>query len=75
MAMGLLCTAFLFSSCEDFLAEKTYDFYNEQDFYTNVTQLEQAVNGAYEVLSQKMTYGHFMLVNDCDTDISHIKEN
>ena len=73
MAMGLLCTAFLFTSCEDFLAEKTYDFYDEQDFYTNITQLEQAVNGAYEVLSQKMTYGHFMLVSDCDTDISHIK--
>ena len=43
MAMGLLCTAFLFTSCEDFLAEKTYDFYDEQNFYTNITQLEQAV--------------------------------
>lgn len=65
--------AFLFTSCEDFLAETPYDFYDEQDFYKDVSQIELAVNGAYEVLSQKMTYGHFMLVNDCDTDLSHIK--
>lgn len=67
------CSAFFLTSCEDFLAETTYDFYDEQDFYNDVSQLELAVNGAYEVLSQKMTYGHFMLVNDCDTDLSHIK--
>lgn len=67
------CPAFLFTSCEDFLAETPYDFYDEQDFYKDVSQIELAVNGAYEVLSQKMTYGHFMLVNDCDTDLSHIK--
>lgn len=69
----VFCAAFLFSACEDFLAETSYDFYDEQDFYNDVSQLELAVNGAYEVLSQKMTYGHFMLVSDCDTDLSHIK--
>lgn len=63
----------IFTSCEDFLSEKKYDFIDEADFYTNNTELELAVNGAYEVLSEKMTYGHFMLVNDCDTDLSHIK--
>ncbi len=61
------------TSCQDFLTEKTYDFVAEDDFYRNNVDLELAVNGAYEVLSQKMTYGHFMLVNDCDTDLSHIK--
>lgn len=71
--MIAFCSAFFLTSCEDFLAETTYDFYDEQDFYNDVSQLELAVNGAYEVLSQKMTYGHFMLVNDCDTDLSHIK--
>lgn len=67
------CLPVLFTSCEDFLAETPYDFYDEQNFYKDVSELELAVNGAYEVLSQKMTYGHFMLVNDCDTDLSHIK--
>ena len=71
--MVVFCSMLLFTSCEDFLAEKPYDFYDEQDFYKDVSELELAVNGAYEVLSQKMTYGHFMLVNDCDTDLSHIK--
>lgn len=71
--MMAFCSALLFTSCEDFLAEIPYDFYDEQDFYKDVSELELAVNGAYEVLSQKMTYGHFMLVNDCDTDLSHIK--
>lgn len=71
--MMVSCSACLFTSCEDFLAETPYDFYDEQDFYKDISQLELAVNGAYEVLSQKMTYGHFMLVNDCDTDWSHIK--
>lgn len=47
------------ASCEDFLSEKKYDFIDEADFYTNNTELELAVNGAYEVLSEKMTYGHF----------------
>lgn len=61
------------NSCSDFLSEKTYDFYAEEDFYSNISELELAVNGAFEVLSQKMTYGHFMLVTDCDTDLSHIK--
>lgn len=73
MPVIAFCSACLFTSCEDFLAEKTYDFYDEQDFYKDNSELELAVNGAYEVLSQKMTYGHFMLVNDCDTDLSHIK--
>lgn len=73
MPMIAFCSAFLFTSCDDFLAETTYDFYDEQDFYKDVSELELAVNGAFEVLSQKMTYGHFMLVNDCDTDLSHIK--
>lgn len=61
------------SSCSDFLKEEIYDFYDETEFFNNNKELELAVNGAYEVLSQKMTYGHFMLVNDCDTDLSHIK--
>lgn len=63
----------LLNSCDDLLKEKTYDFYDEEDFYKNVSELELAVNGAFEVLSQKMTYGHFMLVTDCDTDLSHVK--
>lgn len=50
------CSTFLFVSCEDFLTETTYDFYDEQDFYKDVAQLELAVNGAFEVLSQKITY-------------------
>lgn len=49
----------IFTSCEDFLSEKKYDFIDEADFYTNNTELELAVNGAYEVLSEKMTYGTF----------------
>lgn len=61
------------SSCSDFLDEKVYDFYDEDQYYRNNEELELAVNGAYEVLSEKMTYGHFMLVADCDTDQSHIK--
>ena len=71
----LLLTSILLTinSCSDFLSEKTYDFYAEEDFYSNISELELAVNGAFEVLSQKMTYGHFMLVTDCDTDLSHIK--
>ena len=73
ITLGLLCMAFLCTSCQDFLSEKTYDFFKESDFYKNVNELEKTVNGAYEVLSDKMTYGHFMLVNDCDTDLSHIK--
>lgn len=73
-ALAVACSlALSFTACEDFLAEKTYDFYAEENFYQDVAQLELAVNGAYEVLSQKMTYGHFMLVSDCDTDLSHIK--
>ncbi|MCD8079269.1 MAG: RagB/SusD family nutrient uptake outer membrane protein [Bacteroides sp.] len=63
----------LITSCSDFLQEKVYDFYDEEEYYRNTEELELAVNGAYEVLSYKMTYGHFMLVNDCDTDLSHIK--
>ena len=71
----MLLTSILLTinSCSDFLSEKTYDFYAEEDFYSNISELELAVNGAFEVLSQKMTYGHFMLVTDCDTDLSHIK--
>lgn len=61
------------SSCDDLLKETVYDFYDEEDYYRNIEELELAVNGAYEVLSEKMTYGHFMLVADCDTDQSHIK--
>jgi len=69
-----ICTALLLlTSCSDFLQEKVYDFYDEEEYYRNTEELELAVNGAYEVLSHKMTYGHFMLVNDCDTDLSHIK--
>lgn len=75
MKQFLLLTSILLTinSCSDFLSEKTYDFYAEEDFYSNISELELAVNGAFEVLSQKMTYGHFMLVTDCDTDLSHIK--
>lgn len=62
-----------FYSCSDLLQEKVFDFYDEADYYRNNEELELAVNGAYEVLSEKMTYGHFMLVSDCDTDQSHIK--
>ena len=71
-AAALVCMI-LSVSCKDFLSEKPYDFYDEADFYKNVTELELAVNGAFEVLSDKMTYGHFMLVTDCDTDVSHVK--
>lgn len=73
MSVLALAIGLMFTSCKDFLAEEAYDFYDEKDFYNNVSELELAVNGAYEVLSQKMTYGHFMLVVDCDTDLSHIK--
>ena len=73
VVVGISLLSVAFTSCQDFLSETPYDFYDEQDFYTNIEELELAVNGAYEVLSQKMTYGHFMLVNDCDTDWSHIK--
>ena len=69
MALGLG----MLQSCDDFLQEKVYDFYDETDYFRNNEELELAVNGAYEVLSEKMTYGHFMLVSDCDTDQSHIK--
>ena len=31
--MVVFCSMLLFTSCEDFLAEKPYDFYDEQDFY------------------------------------------
>lgn len=62
-----------FYSCDDLLQENVFDFYDEADYYRNNEELELAVNGAYEVLSEKMTYGHFMLVSDCDTDQSHIK--
>lgn len=72
-AAALVCMI-LSVSCKDFLSEKPYDFYDEADFYKNVTELELAVNGAFEVLSDKMTYGHFMLVTDCDTDVSHVKD-
>jgi len=30
MPMIAFCSAFLFTSCDDFLAETTYDFYDEQ---------------------------------------------
>lgn len=63
----------LFTSCKDLLNEEVFDFYDEAVFYRNIEELELAVNGAYEILSNKMTYGHFMLVADCDTDQSHIK--
>ena len=71
--LSVLIGFFMFSSCNDLLDEKVYDFYDEADFYSSNEELELAVNGAYEVLSHKMTYGHFMLVTDCDTDLSHIK--
>ncbi len=71
--LPILIGFFMFSSCNDLLDEKVYDFYDETDFYRSNEELELAVNGAYEVLSHKMTYGHFMLVTDCDTDQSHIK--
>lgn len=70
---SFLLGGFFLTSCDDLLKEKVYDFYDESDFYKNNDELELAVNGAYEVLSDKMTYGHFMLVTDCDTDLSHIK--
>ena len=73
VVVGIFLLSVAFTSCQDFLSETPYDFYDEQDFYTNIEELELAVNGAYEVLSQKMTYGHFMLVNDCDTDWSHMR--
>lgn len=63
----------VFSSCSDLLEEKTFGYYNEKEFYTNNAELSLAVNGVYEIFSDKMTYGHFMLVSDCDTDLSHIK--
>ncbi|MDD4198458.1 MAG: RagB/SusD family nutrient uptake outer membrane protein [Paludibacter sp.] len=66
--LGFTC-----SSCSDLLQEQTFGYYNEKEFFTNNEQLSLAVNGVYEVLSNKMTYGHFMLVSDCDTDLSHIK--
>jgi hypothetical protein len=63
----------IISSCSDFLEEKPFDFYSEIDFYKDIAQLKMAVNGAYTVLSHQRTYGHFMQVTDCDTDLSHIK--
>ncbi len=64
---------FLCSSCSDLLQEQTFGYYNEEEFFTNNDQLALAVNGVYEIFSDKLTYGHFMLVSDCDTDLSHIK--
>ena len=62
ISMVIFCSVLLFTSCEDFLAEKPYDFYDEQDFYKDVSELELAVNGAYEVLSQKMTWTSGLLI-------------
>ena len=44
MPMIAFCSAFLFTSCDDFLAETTYDFYDEQDFYKAEFNLQMQQN-------------------------------
>lgn len=69
----LLPMAAFFSSCEDQLQEKAFNFYDGDEYFKNTERLNMAVLGAYEVFSENGNYGQSWIVYDTDTDISHVQ--
>lgn len=68
-----ICISLLFSSCDDILTEEPTNFYDADSYFTSPSRVEKAVLAVYSTFSELDTYGQYVMVYDCDTDISHVK--
>ena len=61
------------SSCDDILTEEPTNFYDADTYFTSPSRVEKALLAVYSTFSELDTYGQYVMVYDCDTDIAHVK--
>lgn len=70
--LGLAAVVFL-SSCEEFLTEKPYTSYSNEQYFTSVDRLSMASLGIYESLSGDDMYGKSIPIFEATSDLEIMK--
>lgn len=59
--IGFIALLAIIISCDDFLSTKPSDFLSPNNYYKTEKELENALNGVYDILGQNSMYGNYLI--------------
>ena len=68
IVIAIITSIIFFTSCEDYFKNKPNGSYNEDDFYKNINELQNALDAVYSVIREKSYQLNLALIGDGMSD-------